>query len=76
MTNWEKNVYRVAVLLIIGICLFPPWHVTVNGMTQEDFGYSFLTHRPDYNASINFGKLALQVFVVGIAAFGLAKLTK
>lgn len=75
MSDKEKKVYGFAVILIIGMCLFPPWHIGTPKITL-DKGYAFIAAPPDHRASINLGRLAIQVFVVGIAAFGLAKLTK
>lgn len=76
MSDKEKKVYGVAIILIVGMCLFPPWeHILGNGV-HIDKGYSLIVSAPMIAATINYGRLAVQILAVAAAAFGIAKLTK
>ncbi len=76
MSDKEKKVYGVASILIVGMCLFPPWEqVRGTGRIHHDKGYSLITTPPRL-ATINYGRLGVQILAVAVAAFGIAKFTK
>ena len=76
MSDKEKKIYGVAIILIVGMCLFPPWEIITGIGRHIDQGYSLIVTPPHYNATINYGTLAVQILAVAAAAFGIAKLTK
>jgi len=77
MSDKEKKIYGVASILIVGMCLFPPWYsLTLNGAIFLDAGYSLIVSPPHSGLVINYGRLGVQILAVAAAAFGIAKLTK
>ena len=71
----EKKIYGLAVVVVVGMCLVPPWHETFKGSTLN-FGYSFIAAPPNALASIDITALAVQILAVAVAAFGVAKFIK
>ena len=78
MSEKEKKIYGIASILVVGMCLFPPWQtIMVEGLPLHiDKGYSLIAPPPDEWATINYGRLGVQILAVAAAAFGIAKLTK
>ena len=60
--------------MVMGVV--PPWHLQLSNVTI-DKGYSLIFLPLDYEqASIDFGRLAIQWIIVGAVAWGVAKLRK
>ena len=76
MSDKEKKVYGLAIILIVSMCLFPPWEIIGGAGVHYDRGYSLLVSAPHSAATINYGRLGVQIFAVAVAAFGIAKLVK
>ena len=79
----QRKMAILGVLLIIGMCIFPPWIYTfkASGVYSENpAGYSFIAEPPSpksYNVrhgvEIDLNRLSIQVFAV-IAFIGLGLL--
>ena len=75
MINDQRFLIGVALVIMLLMGLFPPWHAT-RGSIDVTAGYAFLLSRPDGPLaliSIDYAKLALQVALVAVL-FGLFSL--
>jgi len=62
----------IGILLIVLICLFPPWLQPYPHANGSNFmGYYFLMFPPDDGYQLDFGRLGLQCGIVAIITGGL-----
>ena len=73
MSDKEEKIYGVASILIVGMCLFPPWEVITGGGMRLDKGYSLIAAPPQDVATINYVRLGVQILAVAAAAFGISE---
>lgn len=76
MNEKQKWVLIATAAVILGMLLFPPFHVTGTGEGTINFGYSWILNPPYYRATVNIAMLITQwigVLIVGGIAYFLLK---
>jgi len=74
MNTTQRTILVIAVLIVVGMLLFPPFQITIKG-TEMNMGYNFLFNPPKrgyLRASVNVAFLLVQwlaVLLVGGAAW-------
>jgi hypothetical protein len=75
MTERQKKIYGIALAVAVLMCVVPPWHLPLTNGVTIDEGYSLIFSPPaNGTASIDFGRLTIQLLVVGAVGWGVAKL--
>ncbi len=79
MNKNQKRVVLIAVLIVAGMLLFPPWRhnwksiVPLPGGTPTESrssGYALLFRPPRTDAYVDVSRLLLQVGIVAVLAYG------
>ena len=70
MNAREKKILTVAAVIALVMFSFPPWQFRGRGIVRSG-GYNFILDAPPLG-EIDFGRLLVQMIVVGGVAYGVA----